>query len=716
LGYTRDEIVGKSILDINSNESKVGKRDILNSVKENGTYIYEAFHISKEGREIPFEVSSHYFVMEGRKLILSVARDITERKKAEIMVMESEKRYHSLFMNMHSGFAYHKVIYDNVKEASDVEFIMVNDAYEKMFRINKEDVIGETYSKVFPFDSDMVVRNNRIFKEVLEEGKSVYLEEEYLHAFNRWFSIAMYSPENDYIAIVITDINQKKCAELELQKAKEQAIAANKSKSEFLANMSHEIRTPLNGIVGMIDLTLLGKLNKEQKENIYTAKSCAGSLLKIINDILDFSKMEAGKLNLENIDFDIRELLDSITKAHNVGASEKGIELVYAFSSNIPPYLNGDPNRLQQILNNLISNAIKFTSSGEVTISLKKTLISDNDIEIEFSVSDTGIGISSENMDKLFKSFSQVDSSFTRKAGGTGLGLAISKQLVEIMGGEMWAESKKGKGSTFYFRMSFKMGNMPEKKMVEIQEVKNVQNTIDILLVEDDSVNQIVLSRILKEKGYRFDIANNGLEALAAYEKKTYDAILMDIQMPLMDGIEATKRIRKREGLNRHTPIIALTAFALQGDRESFLSLGMDDYISKPVKMEDLFQIIERVVQLEGQVNPDYNERARINENGEIVFSSTFETKSISELQPVIDEVTLNIKKITKDIASSDLGAIEITAHKIKELFRQIDADEMKDIAFKVELGARRGNLKEAIDNILRMNYEFETYKKTLNL
>jgi CheY-like chemotaxis protein len=442
-------------------------------------------------------------------------------------------------------------------------------------------------------------------------------------------------------------------------------------------------------------------------------KSCTNSLLKIINDILDFSKMEAGKLVIENINFDIKSLIEETIKTHSSHAVERGIELNYAFSSTIPQYIIGDPNRLQQILNNLISNAIKFTEYGEVWVRVKKINSTDESVELQFSVEDSGIGISEENIGKLFKSFSQVEGSITRKFGGTGLGLAISKQLSEIMGGELWLESKEGLGSKFYCTLNFKISDKIVQSPKQLPQLKKINKPCSILLTEDDKINQIVLSRILKECGYNVDIANNGVEAVLMCEKNSYDIILMDIQMPEMDGIEATRKIRKKE-IDEHTPIIAITADALKGDRERFLSNGMDDYVSKPINIEELFRAIDRTLLLKKEDENLSDISICLDESGEVVLKNKDKIGFNKEELSVLEKLSCVVEKLNTAVEKNEVASIEMLAHKIKILSNELDIDELKTISFKIELAVRRGNFVEAVEKSKKISNIFEVFKKSV--
>ena len=509
-------------------------------------------------------------------------------------------------------------------------------------------------------------------------------------------------------AIVFRDITRKKKAEEQLRKAKEEAEAASRAKSEFLANISHEIRTPINGILGMIDLTLMTDLSEEQLENLLIAKNCANSLLSIINDILDFSKMDAGKIQIEYIPFALQDLVSEIARPHAVAARRKKLRLELDFSPQIPKYIKGDPNRLRQIIDNLLSNAVKFTEKGSITLSVRKTPAGPGEERewLLFSVKDTGIGIARKNMGKLFKSFSQIDSSTTRQFGGTGLGLVICKQLVEQQGGKIWVTSELQKGSTFSFTLPLVPGKEPKEKPERKAPFTKTARPLRILLVEDDKVNCQVMSQLLKEKGHLVDLATSGRQAIKLHDTNTYDIILMDILMPGMDGIETTAKIREKEGKLRHTPVIALTAFSLKGDRERFLSLGMDEYIAKPVDLDELCLLLDKIAEDQdkkrqtGKPDP---------ESGDIMAEGK---AGYDRVKPLLPEINQNLQLLVEAAETGNLAETEKYAHLLKNVFITIDAEKLKYSAFRVELAARRGDRKAARELAECIRQAFATYRK----
>jgi hypothetical protein len=433
--------------------------------------------------------------------------------------------------------------------------------------------------------------------------------------------IVIASGGESYLLGFSIDVSEQRAARDAMQRAVESAQAASRAKSEFLANMSHEIRTPMNGILGMTELVLESRLEPEQREDIALVKASADALLKIINDILDFSKIEAGKIDIEEVPFDLHQLVGDTVRSMSLPAQQKRLLLRCDIASDLPRTVHGDPGRLRQVLINLLGNAIKFTEHGTVGLALAGRGESSEQCAVEFIVSDTGIGIEADKQKLIFEAFSQVDGSTTRQYGGTGLGLTICRRLVILMQGDLAVTSVPGQGSSFCFTLPLRLAGVrlpgtpasvwradggpsmgmpaaPPRHAPEPPQGGQAGGAtgLRILVAEDNPVNQRLALRLLQKMGHRITLVDNGIEARERGVLGQFDVILMDVQMPELDGLSATRQIRQFESVHGgHVPIVAMTARAMQGDRERCLEAGMDDYLSKPIDSRRLRQMVGRL-------------------------------------------------------------------------------------------------------------------------
>ncbi len=681
-GYRRDEVVGRPMLDfIVPPHLREMTLAAMQRYFESGTSPLldgrrETTALRRDGSEFPVEVAIAAMGAAGNRAFIIYLRDITERQQAQ-RALEDQLKFIQQLLEAVPTPIYVKDI--------DGRYLTVNRAWMQFFNASTERVIGHTVNELF--SPEVAQLHSEKDAELWATGTQSYA----VQAVNSTgekrellVSKATFSRADGCVGGligVLTDITEQKQAEIALKEAKDAAEEANRAKGDFLANMSHEIRTPMNAILGMTDLALDTQLDAEQREYLGLVKSSADALLSIINDILDFSKIESGRLDFEAIPFSLRETVGMATRTLAAKAREKNIKLYFSIPPQTPDGYSGDTYRLRQVLVNLIGNALKFTERGEIEVSAALEIVPGalNDIEqLHFAVRDTGIGIPADKQQVIFEAFSQADSSTTRRFGGTGLGLTICQRLVQMMGGRIWVESVPAVGSVFHFTARLTQVAAPPPSAVASTHASATHPSqhLSILLAEDNPVNQTLAVRILGKLGHTIKVVGNGADAVAASREGLYDVILMDVQMPVLGGFEATAKIRALEAAGQpRIPIIAMTAHAMEGDRQKCLAAGMDAYVSKPIQTPMLVAALAEVTQGVG-VSEESN--TPLSPNMHRPAGPLFDRKTVLDnlgddldllrtlAQIYIDDLPNGLQTLHAAANSKDAAALLAAAHTLK--------------------------------------------------
>ncbi|HEY0743703.1 MAG TPA: PAS domain S-box protein [Chryseosolibacter sp.] len=686
--YSREELLTKHYLDLVHPDYQQDVFYFYKRQRQNKTEsTYNEFPIiSKNGFEIWVGQNVRMF-FEGDWVtkVSVVSRDITVLYKAREAVIRSEELFRSLTENAPVG------IYQMDNDGK-VEFI--NNRFYEIAGVSKSADQATRRNAIHPEDRDKVLSQ---WENALKSQRAVSMEFRYRTEKGTTWVSNMITPirtsdgdVHGYIG-TLSDITP-------VVEAKNVAEAATRAKSQFLSMMSHEIRTPMNAIIGLTNLLLMEKPRTDQLESLRLLKFSGENLLTIINDILDFSKIEAGKITLENVDFNLKKHLSNTIELLRNRATEKGISVNFNYDSTLPLFVKGDPTRLGQIVTNLLGNAIKFTERGHVNVNVKLERKSPGKTAIRFAIQDSGIGIEQAKIRQIFESFSQANADTTRKFGGTGLGLSITKRLLNIMDTDIQVESTLGKGSTFSFVVTLDESHQTESEITETKVKNFADHNLRILLVEDNRVNQIVAGNFLKKWGIAYDCANNGKEALELVKSKKYHLVLMDLQMPDMDGYEATRHIRT--GTNdpyfQKLPIIALTASAMGEMSSKVTTVGMNDYVSKPFQPEDLEAKIAKYV----SINAKPTRNGKINLDLYTEGDPEFKRELAGLLIKNIEELKMALQH---SIETGDAESFGAACHKVKttigmlgdsdysstveELKEKVQANTMRDDRFIVLLG-----------------------------
>lgn len=659
IGKDVSELIGLTVYDLRGKEigDEITRNE--NEVKQGRKTTRHEYHI-----EDKYYISYNFPLINKENEVYGVgtiSNDISLAKRNELALQKSNKRFLSIFNNSSVGMV--------ISALGNRKIVHVNKAFIDMFHYSSEqEIIGNTFSDLALCTDKETERVARLLQQkgliINEEVRCTAKDSTELTLLCSVNLIDM--DDDDFFLVSYIDITERKRLELQLVEAKKVAEQATVSKSSFLANMSHEIRTPLNAMIGFADLLNTTPLNAQQKEYLSAIDISGKNLLTIINDILDFSKIEAGMLSIEKIPFSPQQLIHSVYTMFFRKAQGKNIKLFNAIDPAMPALVKGDPTRLNQIMINLIGNAIKFTNEGNVSVDAEVLEKTNQQAIIRISVKDTGIGIAPEKLFTIFERFTQAESDTTRSYGGTGLGLSIAKKLVELQGGTIRVNSVPEKGSEFSFTIPFEIADEKEYKPLENtgREHAELFTGKKVLVVEDNILNQKLAQAVLAEKGFDVEIAANGQIAVDVLKKKKYDIILMDIQMPVLDGYEATKVIR--HDLKDKTPVIAMTANAMAGERERCISNGMDEYITKPFNADVLYKLMGKFLSVK-PLNEETIVSARVTD---LTYLKEFSGNKTPFLKDMIDtfleQNPKDIEALEKALDTKDFAAVKALSHSLQ--------------------------------------------------